>query len=208
MAGVGRLVKETIIRDATEDFKKQPNLIITSLSRLPASEANTLRRQLNHSQARLVMIKRSLGLRAISEFKVTGLEALLEGTIGFVLPGEDVLLTAKALVEFGKTHEEQVTIRGGLIDGLLLDTKAIKALADLPPRPVLLAQVLGTLEAPIADVIFTLERLIGDIAWLAEEASKAKPQAAAPAPVQASAPAAQPQAEAKPQAEPPLAAGA
>ena len=182
MAGVGRMVKESIVRDATEQLKGRSNLFIASVSRLKASEASTFRRQLSSSQARLIMIKRRLGKRALADLKLPGLEALMEGSVGFVLPGEDVLPIAKLLVGFSKAHEEQLTVRGALIDGQLLDGKEVKALADLPPRPVLLAQVLGTIEAPMADVIFTIEQLIGDLAWLAEEAAKAKPQAAAAAP--------------------------
>ncbi|MBI4340766.1 MAG: 50S ribosomal protein L10 [Candidatus Omnitrophica bacterium] len=196
MSSVGRLVKESIVRDAAAELSGRTNLFIASVPRLPAAEANTFRRQLSGSQARLIMIKRRLGKRALESLKIPGLEALLEGSVGIVLPGaDDVLPTAKVLVEFGKAREEQLFIRGALIDGQLLDGRAVKELAALPAKPVLLAQVLGTIEAPMADVIFTIERLIGDLAWLAEEAAKAKPLPAAPA-AQAGRPAAQTEAPA------------
>ena len=179
MAGVGRMVKESIVRDATEQLNEHSNLFIASVSRLKASEVNTFRQRLGSSQARLIMIKRRLGKRALADLKLPGLEALMEGSVGFVLPSEDVLPIAKILVEFSKTHEEQLTIRGALIDGQLLDDTGVKALAALPPRPVLLAQVLATIESPMAEVICTIEQLIGDVAWLAEEAAKTRPAAAA-----------------------------
>lgn len=178
MASIGRMVKESIVRDATSGLTQQSNLFIASVNRLPASEANIFRQKLSGSQARLVMIKRRLGKQALASLKITGFDDLLKGSVGFIIPmGDDVLQVAKALVEFGKAHEEQMSIQGGQIEGQMLDAKGIKALADLPAKPVLLAQVLGTLEAPIADVIFTIERLIGDLAWIAEEAGKAKPAA-------------------------------
>ena len=180
MASIGRMVKESIVRDATSGLTQNSNLFIASVNRLPASEANLFRQKLSGSQARLIMIKRRLGKKALESLKITGFDELLKGSVGFIIPtGVDVLPAAKVLVEFGKAHEEQMSIQGGQVEGQMLDAKAIKALAELPSKPVLLAQVLGTIEAPIADVIFTIERLIGDLAWIAEEASKAKPAAAA-----------------------------
>lgn len=179
MARIGRMVKESIVKGVAAELKKKSNVFIASVDRLPASEANIFRQKLVGSQARLIMIKRRLGKYALADLKISGIDELLKGSVGFIVPtGEDVLSTAKVLVEFGKAHEEQMSIRGGLVDGQLLDTKAIKELAALPSKPVLLAQVLGTIEAPLADVIFTIERLIGDLAWIAEEAGKAKPAAA------------------------------
>ena len=176
MASIGRMVKESIIRDAAAELAKKSNLFVASVNRLQTSEANSFRQKLNGSQARLIMIKRRLGKQALASLKISGFDDLLKGSVGFIIPAtDDVLSTAKVLVEFGKAHEEQMSIQGGLVEGQLLDAKGIKALADLPSKPVLLAQVLGTLEAPMADVIFTIERLIGDLAWIAEEASKAKP---------------------------------
>ena len=112
---------------------------------------------------------------------MAGLKELLEGSIGLVLSGDDVLQTAKLIVEFRKTHEEQLSVRGAVIDGQLLDQSRVEQLAQLPPKPVLLAQVVATIESPIADLIFTIERLIGDIAWIAEQAVAKKP-AEAPTP--------------------------
>jgi large subunit ribosomal protein L10 len=75
-------------------------------------------------------------------------------------------------------------VRGGLVEGQVLDGKRVVALANLPARPQLMAEVVGVLEAPMTDLVFTLERLIGDVAWIIEEAAKkqpAAPAAAAPA---------------------------
>ena len=179
MANVGRMVKEASVEELSARFAERTNVFVTTVNRLPAADADTLRRQLFASQARLVVVKRRLGQRAIERLKLPGLSDLLEGTVGFVFSGEDPLATAKLIVDFRKAHEERLTVRGALIDGQLLDTARVEALAQLPPKPVLLAQVVATIESPLADVIFTLERLIGDIAWLAEQAAAKAP---APAP--------------------------
>ena len=175
MAQVGRMVKESIVQELSNVLAEHPDLFVTTVNRLTASEADVLRQKLCASQARLVMVTRRLGRRTVEQLKVPGLVDLLEGSVGLVLPGEDILPAAKLIVDFIKTHEEHLSVRGGLIDGQLLDKSRVEQLASLPPKPVLLAQVVATLESPIADVIFTIERLIGDLAWLAEQAAEMKP---------------------------------
>ena len=189
MASVGRMVKESMVEDLAKKLGADSNVFITTITRLSAPDADMLRRKLSTTQARMVMIKRRLSRRALEGLKQSGLEALLEGSVGVVLPGEDVLPTAKTLVDFIKDHAEQLAVRGAVIDGQLLDATRVEQLASLPPKPALLAQVLATIASPLADVIFTLERLIGDIAWVAEQAAASKPAAAA-APEQPAAPAA------------------
>lgn len=174
MAKVGRLVKESTIRELETRLAERPNFFVTVVNRLPAPETDVLRQRLARSHSRLLMLKRRLGLRALEPLKLEGLTALLEGSVGLVLSGDDILQTAKLIVEFRKSHEEQVLVRGGVIDGQLVDARRVEELASLPPKPVLLAQVVATIESPLADVVFTIERLIGDVSWIIEQRANQK----------------------------------
>lgn len=180
MASVGRMVKESIVEELSTALSKQPNFFVTSITRLPASEADVFRRKLSASQAHLIMVNRRLGRRVLKPLNIAGLQELLEGSVGFVLAGGDVLPIAKLIVEFRKAHAEGIAVRGALIDGALLDTPAVETLASLPPKPMLLAQVVATIESPIADLIFTIERLIADVAWVVEQAAKPKKEEGTP----------------------------
>lgn len=182
MPKVGRLVKETLVQEITTRLTERQHFVVTTVNHLSAPEADDLRRKLSAFQAEFVLVKRSLGLIAIEQLKISKIDELLRGQVGFILPGEDLAQTLKAVVEFIKTHEDKLGVRGAWVDGQVMDKHTVEQLAALPPRPVLLAQVVGTLEAPIADVIFTIERLLGDIAWIAEQASEKKPQPAAETP--------------------------
>ena len=188
MPNVGRMVKESAVKQLSERLSQRPEFLVTSVNRLSAIEADRLRQKLFASQARLVMIKQTLGKRMMEQLKLSAVAELFEGSVGLVLPGEEILPAAKIIVDFIKTHEEQIAVRGAFIDGMLFDKAYVVVLANLPPKPVLLAQVVGTLEAPIADVIFTLERLIGDLIYAADQAAEKKP-----APVEAKAPDATPE---------------
>ncbi len=189
MASIGHMVKESLAGRITEELSERPNFFVTQVNRLSAPDADSLRQKLHASKARLLVVKRRVGQRTIEKLNVAGLAELMDGSVGLVLAGEDALQAAKLIVDFIKTHENQLTVRGGIVDGQLLDKSRVEQLAALPPKPVLLAQVVGTLEAPISDVIFTIERLIGDIAWLAEQVAAQKPAEA-------------PKAEAAPESKP------
>ena len=175
MARVGRMVKESIVREISEALSKRPNFLVTGINRLPASGADTLRQKLFASRAHLLVIKQRLGLRAIEPLKISGLAELLEGSVGLVLVDGDVLPVAKLVVEFRKAHEDELSVKGAVVDGQLLDARNVEELAGLPARPVLLAQVVATIEAPIAEVILTIEQLMQELAWVAEQAAAKKP---------------------------------
>ncbi len=198
---VGRMVKESIVKELSTVLSDRPNFFITSINRMPAAEADSFRLKLHGSQAQFVVVQRKLGQRLVQPFNVPGLPELLEGSVGLVLPSDDVLPTAKLLVDFFKTREGQLTIRGAFIDGQLLTKARVEELASLPPKPMLLAYVVLTIESPLADLIFTVERLIGDLAWTLEQAS-AKPPTPAAAPAAPAAPEAPPTPDAPPDPPP------
>jgi len=173
---VGRLMKEQMLEDLSRQLGERPNLFVTQVNRLSASGANTFRQQLHASGARFLVVKRRLGQRALASLKVDGVADLLEGSVGLVLPHAEGEIIAKLIAEFIKANVGQLTIRGAVLDGQVMDRQRVEELASLPPKAILLAQVVLTIESPMADVIFTVERLIGDVAWIIEERAKQRPK--------------------------------
>lgn len=201
MAKVGRLVKESLLKELSDQLSEQPNFFLASVERLHAVEADTLRKQLRNAKSRLVMVKRRLGLRGVAGLSQGELAALLTGSVGFVLSGDEAIPVAKILVGFAKTNEGKFIIRGGWVDGQLLNETRVAELASLPPKPQLIAQLIGVLESPITDVIFTIEQLLSEPAWVLEEAGK-KASAPPSEPAAQQAPAPQPATESTPAESP------
>ncbi len=198
MAQVGRMVKEVMVRELTEALKERPNFFVAAVGPLPAVETDTLRKRLRGANANLLVVKRRLGLRGLSALKLNGqINELFAGSVGLILPQDDLVQAAKLLVDFAKAHEAHITVRGGWVEGQVFDRKHLEELAALPPKPQLLAQLVWTIESPMADVIFTVERLIGDLAWVLEQAATTRPAASTQEP-----PAATPKAAATPDAPP------
>jgi len=172
MANAGRLIKELMVEELSDALRQSPNVFVTSVGRLPAGETDTLRKQLRSVHARLRLVKRSLVLRSLSGEDHPEVSGLLGGSVALVFPHEDVLPTAKVIVEFARSHEDELVIRGGWVEGQLLDPHHVKELATLPSTPQLIAQLIGLIDYPMTDLIWTMERVLGEIAWVLEEASK------------------------------------
>lgn len=176
MPQVGRLAKDVMVQELTGQLKERPNFFVAGVGRLSATEANMLRKRLQVMRARMLMVKRTLGLQGLTALKIDGgVTRLFEGSIALVFPGEDLFPAAKLLADFAKADQEKLIIRGGLVDGQVLDSHQFTELANLPSRPELIGQLIGVLESPLADVVFTLEQVLGDLPWVLEEASKSRP---------------------------------
>ena len=177
MAKVGRLVKERMVEEVSGALKDAPGLLIASLGPMKAAETDSLRKRLRGSQARMVVAKRTLGVRSLGILSAGDrLAAMISGSVAFVIPGEDVVKAAKIVVDFAKANEGKLTVRGGWLEGQVLTDKHVEEIASLPPKPQLIANVVGALESPFSNLILTLEHHLSDLAWVVEEAAKHKPQ--------------------------------
>ncbi len=173
MAQAGRLIKESMARELTEALGEQSNFVVTSLGALPAADADILRKQLSTVKARMRMVKRTIGAKVLSGLASKEKTAeLLTGSVILVLTEDDAGPAAKILSQFSKSNEGKLSIQGGWVEGRLLDSAEMQAFANLPPRLQLIAQLIGTLDAPVTDLIFTLETICSELVWVLEEASK------------------------------------
>jgi large subunit ribosomal protein L10 len=174
MAKAGRLVKDLIVQELKRALKQSPSFFVASLGNLKAVEADALRKQLRPVQATLRVVRRTLGLQGVLPFQLNGAATreLFAGSVVFVLPSGEIIPAAKVVVQFAKAKEGKLLIRGGIVEGQLLGRAAFEEFASLPPRPQLVAQVVGAIEAPIAELIGCLEAFLGELAWILEAASK------------------------------------
>ncbi|RMH51799.1 MAG: 50S ribosomal protein L10 [Zetaproteobacteria bacterium] len=124
---------------------------------LSVAESGALRRALHDAGISFRVVKNTLARRAARETGFAAAEPLFSGPIA-VACGDDPVAMAKAIADFAKEHEALV-VRGGVLDGKLIDAAQITALASLPSREVLLAKLLGSMQAPISGFV----RVLGEV---------------------------------------------
>ena len=104
------------------------------------------------------MLKNTLVRRALDDLGITGLDHVLEGPSAFAFGMTDVVAPAKVVDSFiSKTKTTAVEIKAGLLGRDVLDVNAVKALAELPSREVLLARLLGSMTNSLSGLVRVLE---------------------------------------------------
>ncbi|HKJ83366.1 MAG TPA: 50S ribosomal protein L10 [Mariprofundaceae bacterium] len=128
--------------------------VVTHYRGLSVSAMGNLRRSLRQADVSLQVVKNSLARRAAEGTDFSVMEEFFSGPTA-VAYGNDPVGLAKALSQFAKENEA-LQIVGGVLDGKRLEKGDISALASVPPREVLLAQLLSGLNAPISGFVRTL----------------------------------------------------
>ena len=87
------------------------------------------------------------------------LDSLLNGTTSLAICHDDPVAPARVVGEFAKKMDGHFEIKGGFMDGKVMPLEEVMALSEIPPLPVLQAQVLGTMLAPISALAFVLKQI-------------------------------------------------
>ncbi|MBI3589855.1 MAG: 50S ribosomal protein L10 [Candidatus Melainabacteria bacterium] len=165
--------KEETVSNLKEKINKAGLAVVTDYRGLTVAEITDLRKRLSKNNAEYKIAKNTLIRIALKDTSLIELEKLLEGPTALLLSYGEPSECAKTLVEFIK-EVEKGDIRGGILDGKLLNKQEIRTFATLPSREVLLGQIAGLLVANTAGIAGVFENLIRDIALLAEEVAKKK----------------------------------
>jgi len=144
-----RTEKEQLVTELTGKIKGAQALYYTDFTGLNVKRMTELRRQLRRAGVEYVVIKNTLALRAVNE---SGLVAdRLKGPTGIVVAA-DALAGAKVLSDFAKANDQKPAIKGGMFDGRQIDAAQVKALANMPSREQMLAELGAGLMAPLAQM--------------------------------------------------------
>jgi large subunit ribosomal protein L10 len=172
---LNRNEKAAVVAGVSAQAAKSQTLALAEYRGLTVEHLNKLRKDARDRGVYLHVLKNTLARRAVAG---TPFEVAAETMAGPLIYGfsEDAVAAAKVIADFAKGNDKLI-IKGGAYAGKALNADGVKALAAIPSREVLIAQVAGLLMSPI-------QRLAGVISALAE--SKAPP-AAAPAEAEAAA---------------------
>jgi large subunit ribosomal protein L10 len=144
--------KLELIKQYREWMERSRALIVTEYTGLSMSQIDELRQKLRESGGEFHIIKNTLGEIAVKEAGMPVPEHYFEGSTAISFAFDDAPSVAKTMTEFAR-KSDFVKIKGGYLGTVPMTTEQIKALADLPPLPVMRAQLLGTLLAPASQLV-------------------------------------------------------
>ena len=154
---LNRKEKAVVIEEVSAQVAKAQSIIIAEYRGLDVASVTVLRKTARESGVYLRVLKNSLARRAVAGTPFEGLSEQLTGPLIYGISADPVA-AAKAIADFGKTNEKLV-IKGGALPNNLLTVDGVKALATMPSRDELLSKLLGTMQAPIAQFVRTLNEV-------------------------------------------------
>jgi large subunit ribosomal protein L10 len=158
--------KATIVKDLTEKFGETSTMFVADYRGLDMPDITELRSKLREADAQFSVVKNTLARRAATDAGLAEVAELFSGPTAVAFVQGDAAAVAKALKEFAKEREGLLELRGGLMDGALVDATEIKAIAELPPREVILAMLLSTVDAPARSLVGAINAPARDIVSL------------------------------------------
>jgi large subunit ribosomal protein L10 len=193
---VNRDQKAAVIDQVAAEITASEAVFAVDYRGITVTQAAELRKQLTEADATLRVVKNTLTERAADKAGATALKSLLEGPTALTFVRGDVAAAAKAISTFRRQNDVP-QFKGGTMGGDALDVDQLEAIAKLPTRDALNAQLVGVVASPITGLVRGLGSLIGGLArQLGAIAEQGLVTGTAPAPEPAAAEAA-PAAEAE-----------
>ncbi len=162
---MARAEKAAAVADIVESFNESAGAVLTEYRGLTVKQLQELRRSLGQD-ANYAVVKNTLAKLAAAEVGMSGVDDLLTGPTAIAFINGDVVEAAKGLRDFAKANPTLV-IKGGYLDGNVLDAKEVAKLADLESREVLLGKLAGAMLASLSQAVYLLNAPLAQAARLA-----------------------------------------
>ena len=149
--------------------------VLTEYRGLTVRQISDLRKQLKATASEYKVVKNRLARLAVKDSPLGPLAPHFKGPTGLVLTAQDPVGVAKTLQAFVRTNPA-FTIKVGLVEGAVLEAPALKALADLPSKEALRAQLVGALQGPMSQLISLLTAPHGELVRVLRARSESAPE--------------------------------
>ena len=160
---MNREQKAAAIAEIAQNIQESEAIFAVDYRGLSVPQAAELRAQLREADTRFTVVKNTLTERAADQAGAEVLKSLLEGPTALAFVRGDAAAAAKAISDYGR-RTDLLPFKGGLMNGEGLDPDQIRAIARLPSREVLYAQLVGVVAHPISGLARTLNALISGLA--------------------------------------------
>lgn len=175
--------KKKTVAEITERLKSKSGVFV-DYKGITSAEATDMRAKLRESNVQYNVIKNSLMRFAIKNVGFDELDSILVGTTSLATSNDDPIAPARIIKEYAVSMPNYFEIKAGFMDGKILSKSEVMAIASIPPLPILQAQFLGTMLAPITKLAVVLKAAAekqGGAPADVEVKAEAKPEAAEPA---------------------------
>lgn len=157
--GLSLKQKQDLVAEVGEQVARAQTVVIAEYRNLTVANMTDLRRKARSAGVYLRVVKNTLARRAVEGTPFSGLADQMTGPLAYSV-STDPVSAAKVLSDYAKTNDKLV-IRGGAMANLVMSAQDVGRLASMPSREQLLAQLMGTMNAPVAKFVQTLNEVPG-----------------------------------------------
>lgn len=168
--------KKQIVNEISDKLSKSVVAVLTDYRGLNVAEETKLRKDLREAGIEYKVLKNTLTKLAAEKVGLEGLNSHLVGPTAIAFSYEDPVAPARILTKFAKEYKKLV-IKSGVLEGKIIDAAAITALAELPSREVLIAQVLAGFQGPISGFVNVMQGNLRNFACVINAIKEKKEQA-------------------------------
>ena len=153
--------KKQIVAELSDRLKNSITGLVVSYQGINTEDDTKLRKELRENDVKYTVVKNTLLSRACDEAGLEDIKSVLEGTTALATSDSEYAAAARILCNYAKDHEN-FKVKAGYLDGAVIDMDTITALSKLPTREVLLANVLGAFQAPIAAFARVMQAVVDE----------------------------------------------
>jgi len=152
-------------------FSAAKGIVLADFTGLTVAEVNELRRKCREAQVEYRVVKNTLARIAAKEAQITELVEHFQGPVAVALSEVDSIAPARVLDSFRK-ETQKPTLKAGFVEGKLFTAEELQKIASLPSRDGLVAQVIGAIQGPMAQVVWTLEGVLRNLVSILDQAAQ------------------------------------
>jgi large subunit ribosomal protein L10 len=150
--------KKQLVEEIKGKLEKAQSVVFVNYSGLNVAQADKLRKDFRENNAEYKVYKNRLMLRALNELGISGVEEHLSGTTSVAFGYENQVVPAKLLADAAK-ESNTMAVKFGIFDGKVVDSNYVKQIASLPPKEILIAQLLSALNGPVSGLARALNAI-------------------------------------------------
>ncbi len=170
--------KKAVVQEITDKIKAAKSVVFVEYKSLSVAEVSALRNKCKENGCEYKVYKNTLVRKALNDLGFTEFDEDLNGPMAMAF-GTIETNAAKVMQEAQKTYDTKIKIKSAFVDNAYVNADGVKELATMPSKEELVAKMLGSMQAPLANFAGVLNNLMSGIVRVLDGIAKSKEEAAA-----------------------------
>lgn len=171
--------KDVVVAELQQKLGGASAFYLTDFTGLNVKQITEFRSRLRKQGVEYVVVKNTLAIRALEGLELPDVAGFFSGPTGVVIGNQDAAAAAKVLTDFAREFGDRPAVKVGVVERRAFGAEQVRQLAELPPREVLLAQIAGGLQAPMARLAGGMSQLLAGFARAVDQLRQQKEGGAA-----------------------------